>query len=155
DRRVEDVAVLLPRLDRVPTVHVPEEGSPTAELLQEGVGGAGPPLRSVSVEADRGGAGGADGDDPAGQLGAGSVRPGGLDGDLGGLFSGGLDYSGGAVGGGPEGPLQFPQLGHVEADIQHQVITSERSEEHTSELQSRENLVCRLLLEKKKNITSQ
>src|SRR5690606_40652144 len=26
-----------------------------------------------------------------------------------------------------------------------------RSEEHTSELQSRENLVCRLLLEKKKN----
>src|SRR5690606_42125769 len=29
-----------------------------------------------------------------------------------------------------------------------------RSEEHTSELQSRENLVCRLLLEKKKTITS-
>src|SRR5690606_33345987 len=29
-------------------------------------------------------------------------------------------------------------------------ITLERSEEHTSELQSRENLVCRLLLEKKK-----
>src|SRR5690606_41044641 len=28
--------------------------------------------------------------------------------------------------------------------------TSDRSEEHTSELQSRENLVCRLLLEKKK-----
>src|SRR5690606_41729372 len=27
----------------------------------------------------------------------------------------------------------------------------ERSEEHTSELQSRENLVCRLLLEKKNN----
>src|SRR5207302_4289724 len=30
------------------------------------------------------------------------------------------------------------------------VSTSARSEEHTSELQSRENLVCRLLLEKKK-----
>src|SRR5690606_41313005 len=30
------------------------------------------------------------------------------------------------------------------------VILLERSEEHTSELQSRENLVCRLLLEKKK-----
>src|SRR5690606_29089766 len=30
-------------------------------------------------------------------------------------------------------------------------MTLERSEEHTSELQSRENLVCRLLLEKKKN----
>src|SRR5436309_7460405 len=29
----------------------------------------------------------------------------------------------------------------------------QRSEEHTSELQSRENLVCRLLLEKKKKIT--
>src|SRR5690606_6399684 len=28
--------------------------------------------------------------------------------------------------------------------------TGKRSEEHTSELQSRENLVCRLLLEKKK-----
>src|SRR5690606_26692893 len=30
-------------------------------------------------------------------------------------------------------------------------IARRRSEEHTSELQSRENLVCRLLLEKKKN----
>src|SRR5207302_9910926 len=29
-------------------------------------------------------------------------------------------------------------------------IDAQRSEEHTSELQSRENLVCRLLLEKKK-----
>src|SRR2546430_15432632 len=28
-----------------------------------------------------------------------------------------------------------------------------RSEEHTSELQSQSNLVCRLLLEKKKNLT--
>src|SRR5690606_41698313 len=31
-------------------------------------------------------------------------------------------------------------------------IASLRSEEHTSELQSRENLVCRLLLEKKKTL---
>src|SRR5690606_41497380 len=30
-------------------------------------------------------------------------------------------------------------------------VSATRSEEHTSELQSRENLVCRLLLEKKKN----
>src|SRR2546428_3016672 len=30
-----------------------------------------------------------------------------------------------------------------------------RSEEHTSELQSRSDLVCRLLLEKKKNTTEQ
>src|SRR5690606_42157688 len=29
-------------------------------------------------------------------------------------------------------------------------VTLRRSEEHTSELQSRENIVCRLLLEKKK-----
>src|SRR5690606_39770901 len=35
----------------------------------------------------------------------------------------------------------------VDADFLH------RSEEHTSELQSRENLVCRLLLEKKKHKT--
>src|SRR5688572_31893344 len=32
---------------------------------------------------------------------------------------------------------------------------SRRSEEHTSELQSQSNLVCRLLLEKKKNISFQ
>src|SRR5690606_40931719 len=40
--------------------------------------------------------------------------------------------------------------------LQHQVrqvrVVAERSEEHTSELQSRENIVCRLLLEKKKNM---
>src|SRR5436309_11332707 len=32
----------------------------------------------------------------------------------------------------------------------HTALLEYRSEEHTSELQSRENLVCRLLLEKKK-----
>src|SRR5258707_6122896 len=32
-----------------------------------------------------------------------------------------------------------------------EVAPSDRSEEHTSELQSRQYLVCRLLLEKKKN----
>src|SRR5690606_40958374 len=37
------------------------------------------------------------------------------------------------------------------AELDYPVITA-RSEEHTSELQSRENLVCRLLLEKKKKI---
>src|SRR5690349_22331170 len=31
-------------------------------------------------------------------------------------------------------------------------VDEQRSEEHTSELQSRRDLVCRLLLEKKKNI---
>src|SRR5690606_38733515 len=34
------------------------------------------------------------------------------------------------------------------------VCRAARSEEHTSELQSRENLVCRLLLEKKKLLTA-
>src|SRR2546430_9497443 len=33
--------------------------------------------------------------------------------------------------------------------------TADRSEEHTSELQSQSNLVCRLLLEKKKKTQSQ
>src|SRR5690606_40840329 len=36
------------------------------------------------------------------------------------------------------------------AQLLHLDATANRSEEHTSELQSRENLVCRLLLEKKK-----
>src|SRR5258707_4077307 len=40
---------------------------------------------------------------------------------------------------------------HVQALQQHGVHVQERSEEHTSELQSRQYLVCRLLLEKKKN----
>src|SRR5690625_7033097 len=35
-------------------------------------------------------------------------------------------------------------------DVQNMVDIAERSEEHTSELQSRGHLVCRLLLEKKK-----
>src|SRR3712207_7097244 len=36
----------------------------------------------------------------------------------------------------------------------HQVVRSARSEEHTSELQSRQYLVCRLLLEKKNQYLS-
>src|SRR5256885_8765494 len=46
----------------------------------------------------------------------------------------------------------FPFLGSPTASI---TVTGSRSEEHTSELQSPCNLVCRLLLEKKKNITKQ
>src|SRR2546422_5170313 len=50
-------------------------------------------------------------------------------------------------------------LGHVVAVIIGVAmwlcgLASIRSEEHTSELQSRLHLVCRLLLEKKKKITS-
>src|SRR5690606_3765218 len=39
----------------------------------------------------------------------------------------------------------------LDAPVRYQAQDSVRSEEHTSELQSREKLVCRLLLEKKKN----
>src|SRR5690606_3319038 len=44
------------------------------------------------------------------------------------------------------------QLAHLKAFMERFAFVSmqpDRSEEHTSELQSRENLVCRLLLEKK------
>src|SRR5690606_41989694 len=41
-------------------------------------------------------------------------------------------------------------LGAVYVTREDANVCSWRSEEHTSELQSRENLVCRLLLEKKK-----
>src|SRR6266511_4482375 len=45
-------------------------------------------------------------------------------------------------------------LGARQLQLERQVgaLDDLRSEEHTSELQSRENLVCRLLLEKKKKI---
>src|SRR3712207_7732825 len=38
----------------------------------------------------------------------------------------------------------------VDNTLRIRVVTARRSEEHTSELQSRQYLVCRLLLEKKK-----
>src|SRR5690606_41551787 len=48
----------------------------------------------------------------------------------------------------------FPEPLQNGADLlgaqNQRIAAGERSEEHTSELQSRENLVCRLLLEKKK-----
>src|SRR5690606_41145939 len=50
-----------------------------------------------------------------------------------------------------EDELRRRQLLLMRDDRPRAVIHVERSEEHTSELQSRENLVCRLLLEKKKN----
>src|SRR2546430_9117377 len=39
-------------------------------------------------------------------------------------------------------------------DWRPDLVKSERSEEHTSELQSQSNLVCRLLLEKKNTLDS-
>src|SRR5690606_40037870 len=54
-----------------------------------------------------------------------------------------------AAGGAPDGAHRrvFPRQ---PASGQPPALNAQRSEEHTSELQSRENLVCRLLLEKKK-----
>src|SRR3712207_9410921 len=49
------------------------------------------------------------------------------------------------------GDLRFPQV-HLDPDARGAGfvrLRDERSEEHTSELQSRQYLVCRLLLEKK------
>src|SRR5207302_2687570 len=49
--------------------------------------------------------------------------------------------------------IKFPNQSAVEAKVVGGNEKADvRSEEHTSELQSRENLVCRLLLEKKKTI---
>src|SRR3712207_8426623 len=42
----------------------------------------------------------------------------------------------------------------VYVEVPHSVSVRARSEEHTSELQSRQYLVCRLLLEKKNKIRS-
>src|SRR5438270_6172519 len=50
------------------------------------------------------------------------------------------------------GPEQREDDVGLEAHALRERSGDERSEEHTSELQSQSNLVCRLLLEKKKNI---
>src|SRR5436305_10330111 len=49
--------------------------------------------------------------------------------------------------------LHGPDRGEIalgEPGVSERALLDERSEEHTSELQSRPHLVCRLLLEKKK-----
>src|SRR5699024_12336910 len=51
---------------------------------------------------------------------------------------------------GNEGLSPTEAIEHWEADHRRRVARVRRSEEHTSELQSRFDLVCRLLLEKKK-----
>src|SRR2546429_8738620 len=50
--------------------------------------------------------------------------------------------------------LVFPEAGHINVDELDDAEHAVRSEEHTSELQSRLHLVCRLLLEKKKKVRS-
>src|SRR5436190_18627731 len=50
-------------------------------------------------------------------------------------------------------PLQEAQAAHELSESRHtrgKIVLQPRSEEHTSELQSHSDLVCRLLLEKKK-----
>src|SRR3712207_7423840 len=51
----------------------------------------------------------------------------------------------------PHVPGLTSTLDGVLADVVEVDVLAQRSEEHTSELQSRQYLVCRLLLEKKKN----
>src|SRR3712207_7920216 len=46
----------------------------------------------------------------------------------------------------------FIDLGEIADKVRKDFSSGMRSEEHTSELQSRQYLVCRLLLEKKKKI---
>src|SRR2546430_3269412 len=46
--------------------------------------------------------------------------------------------------------IQFRRIGSLGRITERQHGAERRSEEHTSELQSQSNLVCRLLLEKKK-----
>src|SRR2546422_3531026 len=48
---------------------------------------------------------------------------------------------------------QMAELGLFGANLPEEYGCAGRSEEHTSELQSRLHLVCRLLLEKKKNVS--
>src|SRR3712207_7858041 len=48
--------------------------------------------------------------------------------------------------------LRLEEAKRLTAARQAAIVTAQRSEEHTSELQSRQYLVCRLLLEKKNNI---
>src|SRR3712207_8883435 len=52
-------------------------------------------------------------------------------------------------------PSSPPASGRTVGRRENTVFTSDRSEEHTSELQSRQYLVCRLLLEKKKYRSNQ
>src|SRR5690606_40175156 len=75
----------------------------------------------------------------------------GWSGELGRGFSAGAELEGVAELGdhfnsGANGRTAYPVVPDARA-----LEINRRSEEHTSELQSRENLVCRLLLEKKKN----
>src|SRR2546430_13524994 len=53
-----------------------------------------------------------------------------------------------------KGPASRWMMGYATDLIEQLRVAGKRSEEHTSELQSQSNLVCRLLLEKKKHSTT-
>src|SRR5690625_6496992 len=73
---------------------------------------------------------------------AGEGHPGGVGGVLPGSFR--------STGAGPRGALRVSSTTAATVPATSTAPTTMRSEEHTSELQSRGHLVCRLLLEKKK-----
>src|SRR2546426_8104189 len=52
----------------------------------------------------------------------------------------------------PASPTRFTRVRRAVESGEQRVPAADRSEEHTSELQSPCNLVCRLLLEKKKTL---
>src|SRR2546429_6994536 len=64
------------------------------------------------------------------------------------VVGGRLGCSVGAIG---RVPIRLGKGGVVRTERSVHLVRRDRSEEHTSELQSRLHLVCRLLLEKKKN----
>src|SRR3712207_7180436 len=81
-----------------------------------------------------------------------SVHPGGVGHRLGAGGAGGARGGAAALRAGlPRGTPGGRAGGHLRRyDTQRRGAVGRRSEEHTSELQSRQYLVCRLLLEKKK-----
>src|SRR5690606_39525941 len=64
-----------------------------------------------------------------------------------GIYTGTVNFSNRGGAGGTIGLAEFQRSQEGKADAL--AVFGARSEEHTSELQSRENLVCSLLLEKK------
>src|SRR6266478_8294616 len=62
-----------------------------------------------------------------------------------------ISWHDGGVFGGPLSPAQIDdRIDRMTKHMAIEIDATARSEEHTSELQSQSNLVCRLLLEKKK-----
>src|SRR3712207_4529891 len=154
---------VLEALDTVLATPLGRQGLEEVDLALAGPLGASPPLRrslgslglSVVLDGPRflGGAllrarpGVADGGGPAARRsetvgGRGVVAVGEL------LEGRGADVHRVAQSAGLRPRLRHPD--HVRHDVAPDVLGARRSEEHTSELQSRQYLVCRLLLEKKK-----